>query len=138
MSRTYNADSLKMMSLFERITRTRLKDYFKDNNDLQTFVVEEKDLGKAIGKQAANVKKLQKLLNQKIRIIGFNDDPVRFTNNLIYPLKARVELEDNKLVISSQDTKTKAFLIGRNKSNLNNNLKIIQKYFKDIKNIEIR
>ena len=75
MSRIYNAESLKIMTLFEKITRTRIKDYFIDDNNLQTFVVDEIVLGKAIGKQAVNVKKLQKLLNSKIRIVGFSNNP---------------------------------------------------------------
>lgn len=134
----YNAESLKIMSLFEKITKTRIKDYFVDNNDLQTFVVNEKDLGKAIGKQASNVKKLQSLFNKKIRIIGFTDDPVKFVKNLIYPIIAEIELNEDVISLSSQDTKTKSFLIGRNQSNLKNNLNIVQKYFKHIKKIEVK
>ncbi len=54
---TYNADLLKIMSLFEKITRTRIKDCFIDNNSLLTFVVPDFQIGKAVGKNAVNVKK---------------------------------------------------------------------------------
>ncbi len=134
---TYNAQSLKIMSLFEKTTRARLKDYFVDDNDLMTFVVHEVQLGKAIGKQAANVKKLEHLLKRKIKILGFNPNPVKFTQNVVYPLKVLVNLEENVITIEAQDTKTKAFLIGRNQSNLKNNLKVIQKYFKEIKELKV-
>jgi|SaaInlV_120m_DNA_4_1040238.scaffolds.fasta_scaffold14157_2 transcription termination/antitermination protein NusA len=137
MSRIYNAESLKIMTLFEKITRTRIKDYFIDDNNLQTFVVDEIVLGKAIGKQAVNVKKLQKLLNSKIRIVGFSNNPEKFTKNLIYPLKAEIELKENIILIKSTDTKTKAFLIGRNQVNLKNNLKILKKYFKNIEDLKV-
>ena len=135
---TYNAQSLKIMTLFEKITRTRVKDYFLDDNDLHTFVVENVNLGKAIGKNASNVKKLQNLLKNKIRIIGFSNNIEKFVKNLIYPIKAEIEINNNLITLRSNDTKTKSFLIGRNKSNIKNNLNIIRKYFKNIEKIEVK
>ena len=66
---TYNAELLKIMMLFERITRAKLKDAFYDNNSLLTFIVAENEIGKAIGKKAVNVKKLERLLKRKIKIV---------------------------------------------------------------------
>lgn len=135
---TYNAESLKIMTLFEKVTRTRLKDYFSDENSFMTFVVDSPYVGKAIGKKAVNVKKLEQLFNKKIKILGFDKTPEKFVNNLIFPLKAQVIIENNIVIIKTQDTKTKAFLIGRNRSNIKNNLMIIRKYFRDIEKIEIK
>ena len=133
MSRiTYNADALKTMSLFEKITKTNLKDCFTDDNGLLTFVVNEINLGKAIGKQAANVKNLERLFKRKIKILGFNPRIEKFIKNLVYPLKVEVEMQESIAMIKADDTKTKAFLIGRNQTNLKNNSKILQKYFKNI------
>ncbi len=126
------------MSLFENVTRARLKDYFIDDNNIMTFVVEEVLLGKAIGKQAANVKRLEQMLNRHIRIIGFSQDPARFTKNLIYPLEGDVELQGNIIIIKGRDQGTRAFLIGREQRNLKNNLKIIQKYFGEIENLKVK
>jgi NusA-like KH domain protein len=134
---TYNADSLKIMSLFESVTRTHIKDYFVDDNNVMTFVVDEVFMGKAIGKQAANVKRLEALLKKKIRILGFSQDLPRFVKNLIYPLDAEVEVQDKTILIKGGSTSNKAFLIGRNQSNLKNNLEIIKKYFKEIENIKV-
>ena len=103
---TYNAESLKIMSLFEKVTRARLKDYFVDNNDLMTFVVHEVEIGRAVGKQAANVKKLEKLFKRKIKILGFNPNIVKFVKNIIYPLKADIEEQEGTVIITSSDTKT--------------------------------
>jgi len=133
----YNAQNLKTMSLFEKITRTRVKDHFTDDNGIMTFVVQDVDLGKAVGKKAANVKKLEKMLKRKIKILGFNPSPVKFAQNLIYPFKADIDIQDDAIIMKSDDTKTKAFLIGRNQSNLKNNLNIIKKYFKQIKAIKV-
>lgn len=130
--RKYNLELLKIMSLFEKVTRTRLKDCFFDDNDLLTFVVDAPYLGKAIGKRAANVKKLENLLKKKIKIVGFTDSPEKFVENLIYPIKAEVVKVDNLITIKGPDTKSKAILIGRNQSNLKNYKNIVNKYFKDI------
>lgn len=134
---TYNAESLKIMTLFEKVTKTRLKDYFVDENNLMTFVVDSLYIGKAIGKKAANVKKLEQLFKKKVKILGFDKNLVKFVSNLIFPLKAQIENEDNIILVKTQDIKTKAFLIGRNKSNIKNNLMIIKKYFKEIKDLKV-
>lgn len=137
MSRiVYNADDLKIMALFEKVAGTRLKDYFVDENSLMTFVVDEVNVGKAIGKQAANVRRLELMLKRKIKILGFNQDPKKFLKNLLYPLTVEVE-GDDVLIIKAQDSKTKAFAIGRNQSNIKNNLGIMNKYFKEIKEIKV-
>ncbi len=133
----YDNQTLKTMSLFENITRTRLKDCFIDDNDLLTFIVEQGQLGKAVGKKAANVKKLEKLLNRKIKILEFNPDVIRFVKNLIYPLKAKdIAKEEDEIIITGPDTKTKGLLIGKNAKNLRNTEKIVKKYF-DIKEIKV-
>ncbi|MEK6916450.1 MAG: NusA-like transcription termination signal-binding factor [Nanoarchaeota archaeon] len=138
MSRiTYNADSLKIMFLFEKTTRIRLKDFFVDDNNLTSFVVAKEDLGKAIGKNASNVKKLESLLKKKVRMIGFTESEVEFTKNLVHPLKVQVEFKEGVITLKSDDTKTKAFLIGRNQSNIKNNLTIIRKYFKHVQDLKV-
>lgn len=135
--RLYDALLLKTMTLFETVTRTRLKDCFIDNKQLLTFVVDELYIGKAIGKNAANVKRLENLLKRKIKIIAFNPSPIKFIKNLIYPINAEIDLQDQTIIIKGQDTKTKGMLIGRNQSNIKNNLEIVQKYFKDIQTIKV-
>jgi len=126
----YDNESLKIMSLFEKVTRTRLKDSFVDNNGLLTFIVNERELGRAVGKQAVNVKKLEKLLNRKIKILEFNSNIINFIKNLIYPLKAReIKQEGEEIIIKDSDIKIKGLLIGKNAKNLRNTESIVKKYF---------
>ncbi len=135
---TYNAELLKIMALFETITRTSLKDCFLDETKLLTFVVNDFEIGKAIGKNASNVKRLENMLKRKIKIVAFNSSPVQFVKNLIYPLTdVEVEQQGNTILIKGHDTKTKGFLIGRDQSNIKNNINIIKKYFKEIETIKV-
>ena len=135
---SFNSDTIRLMSLFEKITKAHLKDCFSDQNDLLLFVVNQGDLWKAVGKKAANVKKLEGLLNRKIKIVGFDSDMKGFINNLIFPLKIKnIIREEDVLTLEPEDTKTRGLLIGRNAKNLRNYEEIIKKYFTDIKELKV-
>ncbi|OVE74542.1 hypothetical protein BVX95_02115 [archaeon D22] len=137
----FNSETLKTMSLFEKVTRSRLKDCFEDNNNLLIFVVDSGELKKAVGKAAANVKKLETMLKRKIRIIEYHDNITRFIKSLIFPMKvADIEIgtydqmsSEEKaeaiITIIPQDHKTRGLIIGRNASNLRNYEFIVKKYF---------
>lgn len=124
-----NKDTIQNINFFEKITRAKVKNCF-DNNIL-TFVVDFGEIGKAIGKQGVNVKKLANLTKRRIKIVEFNPEPTMFLKNLIYPIQIEIKLEENLLEIKA-DTKTKALLIGRNQQNLKDLKKIFNYYFKDI------
>lgn len=131
-------ETLKLMSLFESVTRSRLKDCFVDKNEMQTFVVQQGEIGKAIGKGAVNVKKLEKMLNRKIKILEFNSSLIDFVRNLLYPLKTRNIVENECIVtIESEDSKTRGLIIGRNAVNLRNFEAIAKKYFPNLKEIKV-
>ena len=133
----YDSDLLKLMNLFEQITKSDLKDCFYDDNGLLTFIVQEGEAGKAIGKKAVNVKNLEKMLNRKIKIVEFNPQLLQFVKNLIIPLKVEETAQEEKIVmLRSPDMNTKGLLIGRNAKNLRNTEKIVKKYF-DIDEIKV-
>ena len=127
---TYNNELLKIMTLFEKVTKAKLKDCFIDQNSLLTFVVHQNEIGKAIGKNAKNVKKLRNLLNRKIKIVEFNPKVETFVRNLIRPLRVKkIEKKDDTIFIEGPDTRTKGLLIGKNSKNLQNMENIVKKYF---------
>ena len=125
------------MSLFNSITQARLKDYFVDVNGLPVFVVQQNEIGKAVGKKGANVRLLEEKLNRKIKIIEFNPKVLEFAKNLVYPLKLEgVEVESKTLIIQPKDNKTRGLLIGRAAKNLRNIENIIKRYF-DISEVKV-
>ncbi|MGM5482602.1 MAG: NusA-like transcription termination signal-binding factor [Nanobdellota archaeon] len=126
----YDNELIKVMSLFNSITHAKLKDYFVDDNNLSIFVVEQNQVGKAIGKNASNVRLLENKLNRKIKIVEFNPDVLQFTRNIVFPLKLQnAELNGKVLNIESPDVKTRGLLIGRSAKNLRNTEKIVKRYF---------
>ena len=121
-------DTIQNINLFENITKARVKNYFI-NNDVLNFIVDNTEMGKAIGKNAINIKRLTSLFKKKIRIIEFNNNPIIFLKNLIYPLKPQEINLNNSFIEIKADLKTKALLIGRNQQNLNLYNDILTYYF---------
>ncbi len=124
----YNIDLMKYMQLFENLTRAKLKDCIA--NEQLIFIVEENEIGKAIGKGGSNVRRLESLLNKKIKIVEFNPDIRQFIRNFVMPLQVKeINEEDNIITIYGKDTKTKGLLIGRDRKNLENLKSIVSRYF---------
>ena len=124
------------MVLFEKVTRTPLKDCIIDENQI-TFIINN-NIAKTVGKNGSNVKLLENKLGKKIKIVKFDDNCIQFTQNLLYHLKnIKIEKEENNIIITGPDTKTKALLIGRNSQNLRKLESIIKRFF-DIKEIKIK
>ena|SRR3989344_4126144 len=126
----YNAELLKLMSMFENRTGVKIKDCFFDNFKRLWFVVNEGDVGRAVGRNGSKARRLEQLLKQRLRIFEFTPDLKAFVQGLIYPLKAEEIIINGDIVtIKGADTKTKGLLIGRNAQNLGNYESIIKRYF---------
>jgi transcription termination/antitermination protein NusA len=134
----FDGNHIKFISLFQSITRVVPKDMIPEEDKL-TFVVQDVMLSKAIGKQGANVKKLEKSLKRKIKIVGFNPNLLRFVKNLLYPMKIQ-DLEESEGVITiiAPDSQTRGHIIGRNAQQLRQTEAIVQRYFKYIKEIKVK
>ncbi|MBW2987325.1 NusA-like transcription termination signal-binding factor [Candidatus Woesearchaeota archaeon] len=118
------------MSFFEKVTKSKLKDFF-EMDDLLIFVVQPAQLWKAVGKKGANVKRLREKFKKNIKIVEYNSDLKTFIQNMIYPLKAKSIAEDDGIIIiETDDRKTKALLIGRNAQALRGLEKAVKRYFK--------
>ena len=61
-------ETINNMNVFENITGAKVKDCVNEGSRL-LFIVEEASLGKAIGKQGSNIKRVSKT-KSKIRVGG--------------------------------------------------------------------
>lgn len=134
--RKVDMETLRLIALFEKVTRARVKDcvLFKDR---LTFIVEEGQLWQALGKDRVNLLKLEQLLNRKVKIVSFHPDKLQFIVNLIHPLRVVDIREDEEGVVTIKggDTKTKGLMIGARAQNLRATEGIVRMYFecKEIK-----
>ena len=127
-------DSLGLSSLMERITGTRVKDCFQDEETIY-FVVSPGEMGKAIGKGGSTIRRVQQEFHKKIKVVEFNADPAVFIQNFIYPLSVEeIKAEDSFFVIKDPSKKTKSLLIGRDARNLKQLNRAVQRFFnKEVK-----
>ncbi len=126
----YDLELIKYRTLFENLTGVMVKDCFMKNSSMIVFIVPEKNIGFAIGKNGANVKKLETVLKKKLKIVEFSNDPVKFIRSLIAPLRPKdIYMEDNIVNIVPASVADKAQLIGREGKNLKDIKSIVKRYF---------
>lgn len=114
----------------EKISRAKVKDCFTDEEGIIYFVVASGDLGKAIGKGASNIKRLQQELQRKVKIIEFSENVVEFIKNIIYPLRIESITEEQEAVfIKETNKKAKSLLIGRQGRNLKLINRAVRRFF---------
>ncbi len=132
----FDVNSIKTISLFENITRTKARDLIEEENQL-IFIVEPFMVGKAIGKAGANIKRLEQMTKKKVKVAEYNPDVCKFVKSLIMPLRAEdIVLEDKIITITGSDTKTKGLIIGRNAANLRKLEEYVKRHF-DIEEIKV-
>ena len=126
----YNTSLIKTMALFESLTGTKLKDCIIDRKDVILFVVEQHQIGKAIGKGSEKLRRLKTLLKRKIKIVEFDPEITQFVRNIIYPLQVKdIRLDERTVIIEGTDRQNRALLIGKSRQNLRQYEDIVKRYF---------
>jgi len=132
----YDIDMIKIINLFEQVTHARVKEAFY-LKDVLTFIIFEGDKFKALGKNLANLHKIEQMLQKKVKIVEFDGDIAKFITNLIYPYRVEnIVLNDKTVTITDSDTKTKGLIIGAKAQNLRMYESVVKKYF-DIEEIKV-
>lgn len=127
---------MKLITLFESSTGANVKDCIADDR-ATIFVIEEGQMGKAIGKNGSNIRRVENMLKKKIKLVEFSTDAVQFVRNLIYPVEAQeIRKEEDRIIIHGRDTSSRAMLIGRERQNINSITQIVRRYF-DISEIKV-
>jgi NusA-like KH domain protein len=130
---------IRYANLFYKITRVRTNHCFEYNNTI-VFVVPRKFVARSIGKDNKNLEKLNEIIGKKIKIVATpksREDIENFVSIIIKPVRARtVEIRDNEAIITA-NIQSKASLIGKNKSRLEEMENILGQYF-DVKKVRIK
>lgn len=135
MIRKYDSDLMGLMALFESMSGAKIKDCIA--NDRLLFIVEENEMGKAIGKNGANIKKFESRVRKKVKLVEFSCDVAQFLRNLVYPAEIfDIKNDDGMVTIHGKDANARAMLIGRERQNINHLTKIVGRYF-DVKEIRV-
>lgn len=131
MAGTIDMQHMMYLNLFSKVTRVNTPHCFK-YNEIIFFCVPRKLVSKAIGEDGRNTKKLNQILNKKIKVIPLPEDikdVKTFIQNIVDPVIFKdVQVEGN-LVTLTASTQSKAALIGRNKRRLLEMQQIIKDFF---------
>lgn len=120
---------LGLMDLTGKLTQARIKDCFRDDETFY-FVVEKGEIGKAIGKGGANVRKMAQMVRRKVRFVEYGETAAAFVRNFIYPVKAEeIRAGEGMVEIVGGDRKVNSMLIGRDGKNLKLINKAVRRFF---------
>ncbi len=109
-------DDLSMFSNFEKITHVMPSDYLSTESSI-IFLVSGESLGKAIGKQATNIKKLAVVFRKRVIIVADSDDPEGFVRNFfgnisIHDIEIRDVMGEKNIMLTIEE-KDRGIAIGR-------------------------
>lgn len=130
---------IEVINLLEKITKAKANDAII-LEDSVIFVVGEGELGKAIGKQGANIMKLRKILDKNVEIVEYSDEINQFLKNIFYPVEIKeVTVSENgekKTLVLQVDSKNKGLAIGKKGEKIEKARMLVKRYF-DYDNLKI-
>jgi N utilization substance protein A len=109
-------DDLNIFSNFEKITQVMPSDYLSTETSL-IFLVTPDVLGKAIGKKASNIEKLERLFRKRVIIVADSPDLEIFTRNFfgnitIHSIEIRDVMGEQAIMLTIEE-KDRGIAIGR-------------------------
>jgi transcription termination/antitermination protein NusA len=123
-------DTLGLSLIFEKSSGVRVKDCFTDDGDMVYYIVGKNDIGKAVGRGGIHIKKIQKQLNKRVKVIAYADTVEKFIRNFVAPVQVHeIKLIDGKAIIEDPLKKTKGLLIGREGKNLQLLNRAVKRFF---------
>ncbi|MDD3084014.1 MAG: NusA-like transcription termination signal-binding factor [Candidatus ainarchaeum sp.] len=106
----FSMEDILLINAFEKISRVSAKDCIVKGNII-SFLVKGKEVGKAIGKKAMNVKELEKKLKKKIEIIGYYEKPEEVLSKTFDVKINEVKRKSKKLLLNLDlENKKKVFI----------------------------
>ncbi len=85
---------LQYMRAFEQLAHVTPKDCIVGKNNI-TFLVPEKDMGQAIGKNGSTIQNARNKMNKNVEILAFEEDPALFVQKALYFVKFEAEVHEN-------------------------------------------
>jgi len=114
-----SSEELKLISLFQKITRASARDVIEDEKlNRLIFVVNEGKMGLAIGKGGANIKNLQNIIKKPIELVEYASEPEAFLKNMLNPkyildVKFSERLDGTTQAEIKVDAEKKGVVVGR-------------------------
>jgi len=114
-----SSEELKLIALFQKITRASARDVIEDEKlDRFIFVVNEGKMGLAIGKGGVNIKNLQNIIKKPVELVEYASEPEAFLKNMVNPkyvldIKFSERLDGTTQAEITVDAAKKGVVVGR-------------------------
>jgi N utilization substance protein A len=138
----FTSTEMRYIALFESITGASVKDCIVDEEQGRViFIVNEGQVGVAIGKGGRNIRTLERMTGKKHEIIEYSEDPIQFIKNALKPAVVKeirlTERPDGKTIaVVSVNPRDKGVAIGKNGRNAER-LRFLAKRYFQIQNVSI-
>lgn len=139
MIKTLDMQFMRYANIFYKITGIRCNHCFPYNNTI-LFAVPRHFVMRAIGKDNINLERLSRIIGKKIKIVAIpqgEEDIESFVSIIVKPVRFRAIKINGEEVIINADLQSRASLIGRNKTRLNEMENILKQYF-GVKRVMVR
>ena len=137
-----SSQQLSLMALFQSLSGATAKDCIVDDKQNRIiFVVPKGQMGLAIGKDGASVKKVERTVKKPVEVVEWSDDPAEMIRNVLgarYIEEVRVtdRLDGTKGVVVVVDQRKKGAVLGMGGKNAEKVRLLAKRYF-DISNVQI-
>lgn len=129
--------TMRYINMLDRASKVKTSKCFIYNNTI-IFAVPGSMMSRAIGPGAINIKNIQNQLGKKVRIIkeaSSIEDAERFVLDIVEPIRFKsLDIQEGTLIINSGNIHSKASLMGRNKTRMDELATIVKDNF----NLDLR
>jgi N utilization substance protein A len=138
----FTGTEMRYIALFESVSGASVKDCIIDEEQGRViFVVNEGQVGVAIGRGGRNIRTLERMTGKKHEIIEYSEDPVQFIKNALKPANVKevrlIQKTDGKTIaVVSVNPRDKGVAIGKNGRNAER-LRFLAKRYFQIQNVSI-
>jgi len=138
----FTSNEMRYIALFESITNASAKDCIVDEEQGRViFIINEGQIGVAIGKGGRNIHTLERMTGKKHEIIEYSEDPVKFIKNALKPalvkeVRVTERPDGKKMAVVAVNPKDKGVAIGKNGKNAER-LRFLAKRYFQIQNVSI-
>ena len=132
MTIVFDTETIRIINLFESVTGAAVRDCIVED-DTVYYIVEEGQIGIAIGKNGINIKTAERMLGKKIKVFEYRSDVEEFLRRAIPVIKDFQLVNDNdgkRIAVIRVSKKDRPIVIGRNGRNIKIYKKILERNYK--------
>jgi len=134
-------DCMRLISQFESLTGAGSRDCVMDDRNARLiFVINPGDMGLAIGKKGASIKKASEVMGKKIEVVEYNNNVEQFIRNCFLPAQVTSLIFEGEpgeqtvqVEVSDAD---RGIAIGKDGKNIFKAKKLSQRHY-DIADVQI-